>query len=186
MESVDGRHQRGERTRRAVAARAVALASTDGLAGMTIGQIASDLDIPKSSVQVAFPRKEDLQLATIAAATNIFVTAVVAPAQSQPKGLPRLVALIDSWVLYISNRVLPGGCFMGATFAEFDSKPGPVRDALASTANSGSDLSRLKRRSLRRRTRYQRNCPRHYWRSRSTPSSLLRTSLATCTTMTMP
>ena len=100
---------------------------------MSIGQIADELDIAKSSVQVAYPRKEDLQIATITAATNIFVSAVIAPALSQPKGLQRLLALIDNWVEYISNRVLPGGCFMGATFAEFDSKPGPVRDALADT-----------------------------------------------------
>jgi AcrR family transcriptional regulator len=131
--AMDGRQQRGDRTRQAVATRAAALASTDGLAGMTIGQIATELAIPKSSVQVAYPRKEDLQIATVAAATDIFITAVVAPALTLRKGLPRLLALIDNWVDYISNRVLPGGCFMGATFAEFDSKPGPVRDALAAT-----------------------------------------------------
>jgi AcrR family transcriptional regulator len=130
---MDGRQQRGERTRHSVATKAAALASTDGLAGMSIGQIAVELDIAKSSVQVAYPRKEDLQLATISAATDIFVSAVIAPALSKPKGLQRLLALIDNWVDYISNRVLPGGCFMGATFAEFDSKPGPVRDALADT-----------------------------------------------------
>jgi AcrR family transcriptional regulator len=130
---MDGRLERGERTRRAVAVKAAALASTDGLAGMTLGQIAIELEIAKSSVQVAFPRKEDLQLATIAAATEIFVAAVVVPALAEPKGLKRLMALIDHWVDYISDRVLPGGCFMGATFAEFDSKPGPVRDALGVT-----------------------------------------------------
>jgi AcrR family transcriptional regulator len=130
---MDGRQQRGERTRQAVATRAAAIASTDGLAGMTIGQIADELGMSKSSVQVAYLRKEDLQIAAIAVATEIFVTAVVAPALSQPKGVPRVLALIDNWVDYISNRVLPGGCFMGATFAEFDSKPGPVRDALADT-----------------------------------------------------
>ena len=130
---MDGRHQRGDRTRHAVATKAAALASTDGLAGVSIGQIADELGIAKSSVQVAYPRKQDLQIATITAATDIFVTAVIAPALSQPKGIQRLLALIDNWVDYISNRVLPGGCFMGATFAEFDSKPGPVRDALAET-----------------------------------------------------
>jgi AcrR family transcriptional regulator len=130
---MDGRRLRGERTRQAVATKAAALASTDGLAGMTIGQIAAELDLPKSSVQVAYPRKEDLQIAAVAAATEIFATAVVAPALRQPRGLQRLLALIDNWVQYISTRVLPGGCFMGATFAEFDSKPGPVRDALAAT-----------------------------------------------------
>ena len=88
--SMDGRQQRGERTRQAVATKAAALASTDGLAGMSIGQIADELGIAKSSVQVAYPRKEDLQIAAITVATDIFVAAVIAPALSQPKGLPRL------------------------------------------------------------------------------------------------
>jgi AcrR family transcriptional regulator len=127
---MDGRRTRGQRTRQLVADQAAALASVDGLAGLTIGQLAAALELPKSSIQAAYPSKEVLQLATVSAATNIFVANVIKPALVEPEGLPRLRALIDSWIEYISTRVLPGGCFMGATLAEFDSKPGPVRDAL--------------------------------------------------------
>ena len=128
---MDGRRERGQRTREAVAAQAAALASLDGLSGMSLAQIAASLGIAKSSIQVAYPTKEDLQLATVESATRIFVKGVVVPALAHAEGLPRLLALVDSWIDYISRRVLPGGCFMGATLAEFDSHPGPVRDALA-------------------------------------------------------
>ena len=128
---MDGRRQRGDRTRGAVAARAAALASVDGLAGMTISQLADALDVSKSSIQAAYRTKEEIQLAAVGAATEIFVTSVVTPTLDTPEGLPRLHALVDSWLAYVERRVFPGGCFMVATLAEFDSRPGPVRDALA-------------------------------------------------------
>ena len=98
---------------------------------MSLGQLASALDLPKSSIQAVYRTKEEVQLAAVAAATQIFVDNVIAPALTEPEGLPRLRLLVASWISYISGRVLPGGCFMGATLAEFDSKPGAVRDELA-------------------------------------------------------
>ena len=133
---MDGRRQRGDRTRQAVAARAAALASMDGLAGMTLSQLANALGMTKSGIQAAYPTKEALQLAAVDAATQTFVGAVVAPVLGQPEGLPRLTALVEAWLSYVERRVFPGGCFMVATLAEFDSHPGPVRDALAQ-ARSG-------------------------------------------------
>jgi AcrR family transcriptional regulator len=128
---MDGRDLRGERTRRSVAAGAAAIASLDGLSGMTLAQLGASLGLSKSSVQAAYATKQDVQVAAVAAATEIFVAAVVVPAQEAPAGLARLFALVDAWLAYVEQRVFPGGCFMVATLAEFDSHPGPVRDALA-------------------------------------------------------
>ena len=128
---MDGRRERGDRTRQAVAAQAAGLASVDGLAGITLAQLAGALGMSKSSVQAAYRTKEEVQLAAVAAASEIFVDAIVTPAQDEPEGLPRLRSLIESWLGYVERRVFPGGCFMVATLSEFDSRPGPVRDALA-------------------------------------------------------
>jgi AcrR family transcriptional regulator len=128
---VDGRRQRGTRTRETVATQAAALATLHGLAGMSLAQLADALGVSKSSVQAAYGTKEEIQLAAVRAATDTFVREVVAPVLHQPEGLPRLRALVDSWLGYVHRRVFPGGCFMGATLPEFDSHPGPVRDALA-------------------------------------------------------
>lgn len=127
---MDGRRQRGDRTRQTVAARAAAIASVDGLTGLTIGHLADELGVTKSSVQSAYATKEDLQLAAVAAATATFVAEVVTRAQAAPEGRARLLALTDAWLDYVERRVFPGGCFMVATLAEYDSRPGPVRDAL--------------------------------------------------------
>jgi AcrR family transcriptional regulator len=128
---MDRRRERGDRTRQAVATAAAAVASTDGLAGMSLAQLARALGVSKSSIQAAYATKEELQLAAIGAATDTFINAVIAPTLDQPEGLPRLRALVESWLAYVETRVFPGGCFMVATLAEFDSHPGPVRDALA-------------------------------------------------------
>lgn len=132
VKDMDGRRERGDRTRHAVAVQAAALASVDGLAGITLSQVAHALGMSKSSVQAAYGTKEEVQLAAVAAASEIFIAAVVVPAQDQPEGLPRLQSLVESWLGYVERRVFPGGCFMVATLSEFDSRPGQVRDALAS------------------------------------------------------
>jgi AcrR family transcriptional regulator len=103
----------------------------DGLAGMTLSQLARALGVSKSSIQAAYATKEAVQLAAVEAATDTFVAHVIAPVQDQPEGLPQLRSLVESWLGYVERRVFPGGCFMAATLSEFDSHPGPVRDALA-------------------------------------------------------
>ena len=133
---LDGRRTRGERTRRSVATNAAALASVDGLSGVTLSKVAGALGVAKSSIQAAYPTKEQLQLAAVEAATETFVAEVVTPAMAEPEGAARLRALAESWLAYVEHRVFPGGCFMVATLSEFDSRPGPVRDALRQARRS--------------------------------------------------
>src|SRR4051794_4538555 len=134
--AADGRRRRGDRTRAAVAVRAAERASIDGLEAVSLGQLAADLGISKSGIQAVYRSKEELQLAAVAAATDIFVQNVVTPALAATGGLARLRAFVESWLAYVERRVFPGGCFMAATVPEFDSRPGPVRDALAEARRS--------------------------------------------------
>lgn len=134
--STDGRVQRGNETRRVVLARAVEIASVEGLGALSIGRLATDLNLSKSGVFASFGSKEELQLATVRAAQKIFLDAVVTPVEGGEPGLQQVWALCDSWLAYSRDRVFPGGCFFYAVSAEFDAQPGPVRDALA-TADRG-------------------------------------------------
>lgn len=140
MTRPDGRRLRGDRTRHAVAVRAAERASLEGLDHVSLAALAADLGLSKSGVQAVFPAKEQLQVAAVRAATQIFVENVVAPAIGQPGGLTRLRALIEAWFAYVENKVFPGGCFLAATIPEFDSRPGPVRDALAEAHRGWLDL----------------------------------------------
>ena len=128
---TDGRVRRGDRTRRVVLARAVDLASVEGLDGLSIGRLATDLAISKSGLIAHFGTKEGLQLATIRAARAIFVTTVIEPALRTPPGLAQVRALLDAWLDYSSDRRFPGGCFFARASHEYAARPGAVRDALA-------------------------------------------------------
>ncbi|MFD4398446.1 TetR/AcrR family transcriptional regulator [Kitasatospora sp. NPDC058478] len=132
--TTDGRVLRGEETRRAVLHRAVAIASVEGLGALSIGRLATDLGLSKSGVFAGFGSKEELQLATVRAARRIFADAVVAPVADTPPGLARARALCESWLTYSRARIFPGGCFFYEVTAEFDARPGAVRDALADCA----------------------------------------------------
>lgn len=126
----DGRLLRGARTRQTIARHAVDVASQDGLGGLTIGRLAGDLGISKSGLQTLFGTKEQLQLATIDTAREAFQDAVVRPAAAAPPGIGRLRALIENWITYAEAPLFPGGCFWTANLPDFDSHPGPLRDAL--------------------------------------------------------
>ncbi|MEQ6903434.1 TetR family transcriptional regulator C-terminal domain-containing protein [Nocardioides sp. YIM 152588] len=129
--TTDGRVQRGDRTRRVILGKAVDVASVEGLEGLSIGRLATELSMSKSGLIGAFGSKEQLQLATIRAARAIFVRTVVEPALLAPVGIDRLRALIDAWLAYSSDRRFPGGCFFARVGHEYAGRPGAVRDALA-------------------------------------------------------
>src|SRR5689334_6392859 len=125
------RKAQGERTRKAILETAVHIASAEGLEGLTIGRLATDLSMSKSGLFAHFGSKEELQVATVEAARAIFIHEVIKPAFDAPEGLPRLWNLCDIWLSYVQKGVFRGGCFFAAVAAEFDSRPGPVRDRIA-------------------------------------------------------
>lgn len=128
---IDGRRLRGDASRRVVLESAADLASVEGLDGLSIGRLAAAARVSKSNVATLFGSKERLQLATIDAAVQRFRETVLIPARVEPRGIRRIVALLDAWIAYSRDRVFPGGCFFAAVAADLDAKPGPVHDAVA-------------------------------------------------------
>jgi AcrR family transcriptional regulator len=128
---VPRRQGRGLRTRQAILARAVDIASVEGLDGLTVGSLAEQLRMSKSGLFAHFGSKEDLQLATVDAARQIFIEKVTRPAISARKGMPRLWNLLNCWLALVEKQVFQGGCFFSAASFEFDSRHGVVRDRIA-------------------------------------------------------
>jgi AcrR family transcriptional regulator len=131
----DGRRARGIRSRKATLERSVQLCSQFGLEGLTIGALASDLGVSKSTVHALFGSKQDLQLATIALARRMLIDLVIVPSLSHDEGIARLGAVGQAWCDYLEGDTFAGGCFLCAASAEMDGRPGPVRDSIASTMN---------------------------------------------------
>src|SRR3954454_16402388 len=145
--ALDGRRLRGDHSRRAVMAVAVDLASVDGLDGLSIGALAARTGLSKGGVVALFGSKEQLQLATIDAAIEVFHEHVLVPALAETGGLARLRVLTDSWLRYSQSRVFSGGCFFAAASAELGSHPGTARDAIAKAM---ADWQSFMRRTVQR------------------------------------
>ncbi|MFF5437971.1 TetR/AcrR family transcriptional regulator [Streptomyces achromogenes] len=127
---TDKRLLKGARTRAAALRRAVDIASVDGLDDVSFGRLATDTGMSKAGIQTLFRSKEALQLATLEYARDMFIDAVVRPARDAAPGVARLRSLIEHWIEYARTPLFEGGCFRVANMARFDSRPGPVRDAL--------------------------------------------------------
>jgi AcrR family transcriptional regulator len=125
------RVRKGEQTRTLILNEAVALASQLGLEGLSIGSLAGRLAMSKSGLFAHFGSKEDLQVLTLKRAQTLFFEQVFSPALKEPRGLPRIRALFSNWLGWVKrNDDLPGGCLMLAASAEYDDRPGTVRDLL--------------------------------------------------------
>ena len=121
----------GERSRQTILRAAASLATVDGLEGISIGDLAAHTGMSKSGLYAHFGSKEELQLATVETAQEIFDTEVVAPTQTIVDPLQRLQQLCDRFLAYVERRIFPGGCFFASTAAEFGAHPGPVREKVA-------------------------------------------------------
>ncbi len=121
---------KGQSTHQRIVARALTLASTLGLESLTIGGLATDLDMSKSGLFRHFKSKEKLQLDVLDAAADHFRISVFLPALKVARGQPRLEAIYQNWTKWVLSKELPGGCIFLAGAAEWDDREGPVRDKL--------------------------------------------------------
>jgi AcrR family transcriptional regulator len=118
----------GAESRRAILLAAANLATTRGLEGLSIGELAQHIGMSKSGLYAHFKSKEDLELATIETAAEIFERDVLRPASASPGGLKRVLALSEAFFGHLERRVFPGGCFFATVAAQLASSPGRVRD----------------------------------------------------------
>ncbi|MEV6108908.1 TetR/AcrR family transcriptional regulator [Streptomyces sp. NPDC051940] len=121
------------RTRERILDRGIAIASVEGLEGLTIGRLATDLGMSKAGVLGHFGSKEALQLAALEEASAIFNRVVWEPAAQLAPGLTRLRAVCERWITYLEREkgAFPGGCLFTTASMEFDARGGPVHDAVA-------------------------------------------------------
>ena len=126
---------KGQQTKAAIIDAALGLASQIGLEGLSIGALAEITGMSKSGVFAHFGSREELQISVIREYHDRFEAEVFYPAMQAPRGLPRLMAMFDNWMVQTSNEI-DSGCIYISGAVEFDDRSGPVRDALASSVTS--------------------------------------------------
>ena len=111
----------------------MAVAATDGLEALSIGRLAGDVGLSKSGLFAHFHSKEKLQIQVLDYAREHFVAHVVLPSLGQARGEPRVRALFENWLAWGSSPERKGGCVFLQAAAEYDDRPGPVREFLVQT-----------------------------------------------------
>ena len=124
---------KGEATRERILERAFRLASREGLQGLSIGVLATELGLSKSGLFAHFGSKEDLQIEILRAAATQFEERVVRPAFRAARGEPRIRQLFENWMRWLNDPGSPGGCIFMAAATELDDKQGRPRDYLVGT-----------------------------------------------------
>lgn len=127
--------QKGQQTKQAIVDAALGLAAQIGLEGLSIGALAEVTQMSKSGVFAHFGSREELQISVIREYYARFADEVFSPAMDEARGLPRVRALFANWMKRVAVE-LQSGCIFISGAVEFDDRPGPVRDALASSVKT--------------------------------------------------
>src|SRR5262245_64377944 len=101
----------GVESRRAILHAAANLATTHGLEGLSIGELAKHIGMSKSGLYAHFKSKEELELATIDMAADIFEIDVIRKIPAALRGIARVTALSEAFFQHLVRRVYPGCCF---------------------------------------------------------------------------
>lgn len=117
---------KGAATRETILDRAYEIARFAGIEGLSLGPLAQAVGMSKSGVFAHFGSREELQLAVLQFAATRFGEYVLIAALSQPRGLPRLRAIMRNWFEW--GRLEAGGCVLVGSVSEYDDRPGPLRD----------------------------------------------------------
>jgi AcrR family transcriptional regulator len=126
---------KGERTKNKILRKAAHIASVSGLEDMSIGKLAEATGLSKSGLFAHFNSKEKLQIQVVHWVEEMFTREVLRPAFKKSRGIPRIEAIYGNWKKWIDGDALPGGCIMIASSAEFDDRPGIVRDEIVKMMN---------------------------------------------------
>ena len=127
---MDAKTQKSELTRAAIVGAALDLASAEGLEAISLQAVADRIGLSKSGVFSRVGSREALQCAVIEEFGRRFLADVFVPAMQQPKGLPRLEAIMQRWITRTRDQEARTGCVYSAGAFELDDKAGPLRDFL--------------------------------------------------------
>ena len=127
--------QKGQQTKAAIVDAALGLATQIGLEGLSIGALAEVTQMSKSGVFAHFGSREELQISVVREYHARFEQEVFFPALQAPRGLQRLRTLFANWMQRTSVEI-DSGCIYISGAVEFDDRPGPVRDAIASSVKT--------------------------------------------------
>lgn len=121
---------KSEQTLQAIIKTALQIAVVEGLHAVTLGEVAKRMNISKSGVFARVGSLEALQNKVVVEYGRIFAANVFLPALSEPRGLPRLNAIMRLWIgRGTGENAMAGGLHTAAAF-DLDHVESALRDQL--------------------------------------------------------
>lgn len=127
---MDAKTQKSELTRTAIVGAGLDLAAEQGLEAITLQAVADRIGLSKSGVFSRIGSREALQKAVIEEFGRRFINDVFVPAMQKPKGLPRLLDIVNRWIVRLRDVEIHTGCLYTAGAFELDDREGELRDLL--------------------------------------------------------
>ncbi|OHU84283.1 MULTISPECIES: TetR/AcrR family transcriptional regulator [Pseudoalteromonas] len=121
---------KGKQTKQQVLATALNIATATSLNDLTIGGLAAATGMSKSGLFAHFNSKENLQLAVLEHAKEIFVDTVIKPVDTNLSALAKLLKTCELWQSWYQEQACT--CIFISAAVEFDDQPGSVRDSVKS------------------------------------------------------
>lgn len=110
---------------------AIRIAEAEGLESLSFGRVAAEAGMAKSSLQVLFADREQLQLQTLAASVGAFGARVAQRVeQSDLDAKHPLWRLCQAWFDVVSSPECSGGCLLTAAMSEYRGRHGAIPEAL--------------------------------------------------------
>jgi len=119
---------KAERTRQHILAEGLLMATEKSLNEVTIGELAKAAKLSKSGLFAHFQSKENLQIAIINYASQIFTERVIKSVNENLSPIEKLQSLANNWLDWYEGSAK--SCIFMTGTMEFDGKPGQVRNAL--------------------------------------------------------
>jgi AcrR family transcriptional regulator len=117
-------------TRSLILQTALEILCVSGFAGVTFGSLARRIGMSKSGLFAHFKSIEQVHLALVVYAYEVFRANVISAEINESKGISELSGTISRWLNWASQPYPPAGSPLLAAFFEFDDREGAIRDAL--------------------------------------------------------
>ncbi|MGV7208226.1 TetR/AcrR family transcriptional regulator [Oxalobacteraceae bacterium A2-2] len=126
---------KSEATYAIILAAAMDMAYADGIGKLSLGELSKRTGISKSGVFSRVGSLESLQQAVLDEYDRRFNEEILLPALQQPRGLPRLQAMVNNWARRAANEALRCTCLYTAGAFEYDDQSGALRDRIMEGVN---------------------------------------------------
>ncbi|MDC5856857.1 TetR/AcrR family transcriptional regulator [Vibrio europaeus] len=134
---------KGKVTRENILSKAFDLASENGLESLTIGELAKQCGMSKSGLFAHFNSKDNLQIAVLDYANQIFTQRVISPARERTSISieEKLTLLLDNWLGW--NHSFLGSCMFLDAWKETSAEAAPTQQVLKKTIATWIEYLRI-------------------------------------------